>query len=512
MQDRAMKLFYALLFLFANTTKGDFQTLASSLNIRNSQIKSLAAQYAQASNSADVVQVACQTAQISLGESQVNASPINQTLVEENWSQTCWIEPYHIVMPRNTQDVSVALKIITFFAVKFSVRSGGHSPSPGFSSVGKEGILMDMGKLREITLSRDRSVASVGPGAVWGDVYEVLSTAKVLTVRAREPVVGVGGSVVGGGYFYFSEQFGLAADNVKNFEVVLANSTIVYTNIASNPDLFRALKGGGPNFGTVTRYDLYTIPVSTIWVQISTYPTTMALPALTAFDAWQTNGSSDPKSTIALSISLDSILVGLLYSEPLEEPSSVFGDIYGLEVGNVVFPAGNIGFAELQKWVAGAFLPGRGRHDYRAFASRTDTNITYQAYTFWSEKALAVRDATGANQSFVLQHVGTGLIEQGIQKGGNALWWTTTVDWENEEDDDLVRQVSIQTTEFWGKLTREANLDISFLYMNDASRDQNPLASYGRDCLARLKETALRHDPEQVFQKLQNNGFLLSES
>ena len=74
-----------------------------------------------------------------------------------------------------------------------------------------------------------------------------------------------------GGMSHFSNHWGMVCDNVKNFEVgasistvdrftfkalflfeaqvVLANSTVVHANADENPDLFRALKGGGPNFG-----------------------------------------------------------------------------------------------------------------------------------------------------------------------------------------------------------------------------------------------------------------------
>lgn len=44
----------------------------------------------------------------------------------------------------------------------------------------------------------------------------------------------------------------MAADNVRNFEVVLGNGSIVEANAQVNPDLFWALKGGGPNFGMST--------------------------------------------------------------------------------------------------------------------------------------------------------------------------------------------------------------------------------------------------------------------
>lgn len=52
-----------------------------------------------------------------------------------------------------------------------------------------------------------------------------------------------------GGYSSFSGAYGLAADNVRNFEVVLANGSIVEADISTNSDLFWALKGGGANFG-----------------------------------------------------------------------------------------------------------------------------------------------------------------------------------------------------------------------------------------------------------------------
>lgn len=54
-------------------------------------------------------------------------------------------------------------------------------------------------------------------------------------------------------------------------------------------------------------------------------------------------------------------------------------------------------------------------------------------------------------------------------------------------------------------------MDIPFVYLNDASRDQNPLASYGCKNVAKLKQIALKYDAKQLFQTLQNGGFLLSK-
>lgn len=89
--------------------------------------------------------------------------------------------------------------------------------------------------------------------------------------------------------------------------------------------------------------------------------------------------------------------------------------------------------------------------------------------------------------------------------------WTTLIDWDNEEDDDLVRSVSINFTEEWKKLGEELGVYLPFEYMNDASRDQNPLTTYGSENVAKLLQIPQKYDKEQVFQTLQNDGFLLSK-
>jgi hypothetical protein len=83
------------------------------------------------------------------------------------------------------------------------------------------------------------------------------------------------------------------------------------------------------------------------------------------------------------------------------------------------------------------------------------------------------------------------------------------IDWANASDDDAVRAVSIETTKQWQKLGEERGLWLPHQYMNDASRDQNPIATYGADNISKLKEIALKYDQTQLFQTLQNSGFLL---
>ncbi|CCC07600.1 hypothetical protein SMACR_08149 [Sordaria macrospora] len=111
-----------------------------------------------------MIEIACQVVHFALGNQQVDISPIDQTTVEVNWSETCQMESRYVVLPRQAADVSKAMRVISFLGTKFAVHSGGHSPNPGSSSIGSEGILIDLQRSRAVSLSCDRSDVTVGPG------------------------------------------------------------------------------------------------------------------------------------------------------------------------------------------------------------------------------------------------------------------------------------------------------------------------------------------------------------
>ena len=71
--------------------------------------------------------------------------------------------------------------------------------------------------------------------------------------------------LLGGGINFFGSQYGWSSNGVLNFEVILANSSIVHANAQTNADLFWALKGGSSNFGIVTRFDVKTFPVTSVY-------------------------------------------------------------------------------------------------------------------------------------------------------------------------------------------------------------------------------------------------------
>jgi FAD/FMN-containing dehydrogenase len=73
--------------------------------------------------------------------------------------------------------------------------------------------------LSAISANKDHSVASVGAGASWLDVYKYLDLFGVTVGGGRNGAVGVGGLTLGGGINYFAPRVGWTCDTVVNFEV-----------------------------------------------------------------------------------------------------------------------------------------------------------------------------------------------------------------------------------------------------------------------------------------------------
>ncbi|EKM48450.1 uncharacterized protein PHACADRAFT_108917, partial [Phanerochaete carnosa HHB-10118-sp] len=135
------------------------------------------------------------------------------------------------------------------------VRGGGHGMAPTFSST--TGIQISMVGFSKVEFNREKQTVTVGSGCLWDQVYRKLApTGYNIVGGASADGVGVGGWLLGGGYSLKSNRRGLGIDNVIKFEVVTPDGRVRTANLVENSDLFQALRGGGNNFGIVTKFTL----------------------------------------------------------------------------------------------------------------------------------------------------------------------------------------------------------------------------------------------------------------
>lgn len=97
-----------------------------------------------------------------------------ETRIESYWSRTSQLRPWAVVQPQDTREVSMALKaLVNTPGCQIAIRSGGHMAAPGASSI-EDGVTIDLGLLHSTKYNAETNLASLEPGARWGDVYAEL--------------------------------------------------------------------------------------------------------------------------------------------------------------------------------------------------------------------------------------------------------------------------------------------------------------------------------------------------
>lgn len=131
-------------------------------------------------------------------------------------------------------------------------------------------------------------------------VYDELEKHGRVAAGGRVAGVGVGGYLLGGGFSFHTARYGLGCDNVTAYQLALADGSLITVSADEHGDLFRALKGGGNNFGIVTRFTIQTFPNSNIWGGMSFKPVEVLSEAASALVDFTTHAAADEDSTMLL--------------------------------------------------------------------------------------------------------------------------------------------------------------------------------------------------------------------
>lgn len=121
------------------------------------------------------------------------------------------------VAPQNALAVSFTLLVLRYTNCQFAVKSGGHATFVGGSNI-NGGVTIDLVNLNSLHLSADKKTTSIGSGNLWVDVYKYLDPQNLTAIGGRVADIGTGGLTLGGGINFFSTKYGMACDNVINYE------------------------------------------------------------------------------------------------------------------------------------------------------------------------------------------------------------------------------------------------------------------------------------------------------
>jgi FAD/FMN-containing dehydrogenase len=229
-----------------------------------------------------------------LGEATINelAASLSGTVIRPGdaeydtarriWNAVHDKHPALVVRPAATDDVVHTVQFARSEGLPVAVRGGSHSIA-GFSTC-DDGIVIDLGGLNSVDVDVAGGRAVAGGGTTWKDFDAATQAHGLATTGGLVSSTGVGGFALGGGIGHLVRKYGLTCDNVLSAEVVTADGSVVRAAADENAELFWALRGGGGNFGVVTKFELAVHPVGpTVLAGVVFYPGDEAVQVVTGW-------------------------------------------------------------------------------------------------------------------------------------------------------------------------------------------------------------------------------------
>ncbi|CAM1504073.1 Fc.00g016640.m01.CDS01 [Cosmosporella sp. VM-42] len=439
----------------------------------------------------------------------------------ERWSLTCVKPAAAVAQPGTAEEVGAVIKFATANGIAFNVKCGGHSTAQTSSAPSPEGMVLDLGLMRGVSVDPDAQTVSFQGGCLWKDVDDALWPHGLATVGGTVSHTGVGGLILHGGFGVLTGLHGLTIDILQSCQVVLADGSIVTASATENSDLFWALRGAGSSFGVVTEFTSKVFPQGDIWGGMMVFPADN-LPTIVDFiNHWgETNDGNtvfvagfthaplmpgqDPNSPRPPVLFMQLAHVG---ANALEDGPKYFEPLLKLQtfvqkVGKLPYPLinklGDEGFAAGKRYLFGGSnftIPlslstaEAIRDQFMAFVdSHPETKGSIcMLECIPNQKSRSVApDATAFNSRGNYYNVAAG--------------WT----WENESFDQQVRDFNRQLQKDIRRLgyDDEALKDGVGQYINYASTDAMTAETAFGSNADRLRALKKQYDPENVFDKL----------
>ncbi|KAK4170742.1 hypothetical protein QBC36DRAFT_124146 [Triangularia setosa] len=169
---------------------------------------------------------------------------------------------YSVIIQVTTErDISESVRYASRYKIPFFAFSQTHGSYFGLERF-QDGIGISLSSLsRKIDLDKSGKWATIGGGMKSKDVIDYLWKRGKQTTTGGCGCVGAVSPALGGGHGWFQGQYGLMADQVLEFRVVLADGEVAVVSDKKHKDLFWAMRGAGHNFGVVSemRYKVYDV-------------------------------------------------------------------------------------------------------------------------------------------------------------------------------------------------------------------------------------------------------------
>jgi len=423
------------------------------------------------------------------------------------WNGSIDRHPALIMRCANLRDVVSAVKLGRESGMPVAVRGGGHS-FPGYS-VADDGLVIDLSLMKQIHINPETHVARVQAGALLAELDEATQQFGLAVPSGIVTHTGIAGLTLGGGIGWIMRKHGLSIDQLISVELVTASGDVVRASADENTDLFWGVRGGGGNFGIVTKFEFHCIPLGTqVLAGPVIWPMTKSADVLRFYRDWVAD-APDELMTIVIHRKAPSLpfIPTELHGQPVIMVTCCWiGDIesgerflkplrqFGPPVADVCLPKP---YLVHQSMFDPSFVPGRWYYIRSCDVAELNDDII----DITAERSLKIASPL---TSFPIWQMGGAVArvnnEETAFNGRSAgFTYNLAVCTENSSGFDVERE---WVKNFWSALTPwHQGVYVNFL---DDEGPERVRQAYGLEKYQKLSTLKRKYDPENFFRLNQN--------
>src|SRR5689334_16792367 len=160
--------------------------------------------------------------------------------------------PVSILRPADLSDIIAAVRWAAESGLAIGVRGGGHSVAGHSSPNGA--LLIDLSRWRGATVDPAAKTADALAGSKLMDLDAETFAHGLAAPSGTFVDTGIGGLTLTGGISWLLSSEGFACDALIGAQLVTAAGDAIDVAERTEPELLWGLRGGGGNFGVVTRF------------------------------------------------------------------------------------------------------------------------------------------------------------------------------------------------------------------------------------------------------------------
>jgi hypothetical protein len=208
------------------------------------------------------------------------------TPADEDWERAkmAWVvnvpqHPMAVLEVRDVDDVIAAVRWAVEHGAQVTAQPTGHGANDTLQDV----VILRTRALDGIEVDLERRTAWVGAGVKAGELSAELDGTGLAFLCGSNPDPTVVGMTITGGISWFGRAYGLGADSIVAVEIVDGMGRLRRASPTEEPELFWAVRGGGGDFGIITRVELALHPAPVVYGGQLMWPLEKMHEVLTAF-------------------------------------------------------------------------------------------------------------------------------------------------------------------------------------------------------------------------------------